>query len=63
MMIKKGDLLKSEKSAEVFRVKSVDPSLIILATKDEYHSLFVNPNTIESEFQPFEEDEAKKQPR
>ena len=60
MMIKKGDLLKNEKSEEVFRVKSVNPSLIILATKDEYHSLFVNPNTIESEFQPFEEDEAKK---
>ena len=63
MMIKKGDLLKNEKSEEVFRVKSVNPSLIILATKDEYHSLFVNPNTIESEFQPFEEDEAKKKPK
>lgn len=63
MMIKKGDLLKNEKSEEVFRVKSVNPSLIILATKDEYHSLFVNPNTIESEFQPFEEDEAKNKPK
>jgi len=63
MTIKKGDLLKNEKSEEVFRVKSVNPSLIILATKDEYHSLFVNPNTIESEFQPFEEDEVKKKPK
>jgi hypothetical protein len=63
MMIKVGDLLKNEKSEEVFRVKSVNPSLIILATKDEYHSLFVNPNTIESEFQPFEEDEAKNKPK
>jgi hypothetical protein len=63
MTIKKGDLLKNEKSEEVFRVKSVNPSLIILATKDEYHSLFVNPNTIESEFQPFEEDEAKNKPK
>ena len=63
MTIKKGDLLKNEKSEEVFRVKSVNPSLIILATKDEYHSLFVNPNTIESEFQPFVEDEAKNKPK
>jgi hypothetical protein len=63
MMIKKGDLLKNEKSEEVFRVKSVNPSLIILTTRDETHSLFVNPNTIESEFQPFEEDEAKKKPK
>jgi len=63
MMIKKGDLLKNEKSSEVFRVKSVNPGLIILATKDEYHSLFVNPNTIELEFQPFEEDEVKKKPK
>ncbi len=59
-MIKVGDLFKNVKSGEVFRVKSVDPSIILLATKDESHSLFVNPSNMESEFLPFEEDEAKK---
>ena len=59
-MIKVGDLFKNVKSQQVFRVKSVDPSIIILATKDGFHSLFVKPSIIESEFQPFEEDEAKK---
>jgi hypothetical protein len=63
MMIKVGDLFKNVKSGEVFRVRSVDPSIIILATKDESHSLLVNPNSMESEFQPFEEDEAKKKPK
>jgi hypothetical protein len=63
MMIKVGDLFKSVKSGEVFRVRSVNPSILILATKDESHSLFVNPNSMESEFLPFEEDEAKKKPK
>ncbi len=62
-MIKIGDLFKNVKSGEVFRVRSVDPSIIILATKDESHSLFVNPNSMESEFLPFEEDEIKKKPK
>ncbi len=62
-MIKAGDLFKNVKSGEVFRVKSVTPSILILATKDESHSLFVNPNSMESEFLPFEEDEAKKKPK
>jgi len=59
-MIKAGDLFKNVQSGEVFRVKSVNPSVIILATKDESHSMFVNPNSMESEFLPFEEDESKK---
>ena len=62
-MIKVGDLFKNVKSEEVFRVRSVTPNIIILATKDESHSLFVNPNSMESEFLPFEEDEAKKKPK
>ena len=62
-MIKVGDLFKNVKSEQVFRVKSVDPSIIILATKDGFHSLFVKPSIIESEFQPFEEDEVKKKPK
>ena len=62
-MIKVGDLFKNVKSGEVFRVRSVDPSIIILVTKDESHSLFVNPNSMESEFLPFEEDEARKKPK
>jgi hypothetical protein len=59
-MTKAGDLFKNVKSGEVFRVRSVDASLIILATKDESHSLFVKPNNMESEFLPFQEDEVKK---
>jgi len=62
-MIKVGDLFKNVKSGEVFRVRSVNPSMLILATRDESHSLFVNPNSMESEFLPFEEDGAKKKPK
>ena len=62
-MIKVGDLFKNVKSGEVFRVRSVNPSILILATKDESHSLFVNPNSMESEFLPFEEDEVKQKPK
>lgn len=60
-MIKVGDLFKNVKSGEVFRVRSVNPNIIILATRDESHSLFVNPNSMELELLPFEEDEVKKQ--
>jgi hypothetical protein len=60
MMIKAGDMFKNVQSGEVFKVRSVNPSVIILATKDESHSMFVNPNRMESVFLPFVEDEAKK---
>jgi len=59
-MIKAGDLFKNRESGKVFTVKSVDPSIIILATKDESHSMFVNPNSMESVFLPFVEEEVKK---
>jgi hypothetical protein len=58
-MIKAGDMFKNIESGKVFTVKSVDSSIIILATKDESHSMFVNPNSIESAFVPFVEDEVK----
>jgi len=47
----------------VFAVKSVDPSIIILGTKDGFHSMFVKPNSMESVFLPFVEDEAKPTPK
>jgi hypothetical protein len=58
-MIKSGDMFKNIESGKVFKVKSVDPSIVILATKDESHSMFVNPNSIESIFLPLVEDEVK----
>ena len=58
-MIKTGDLFKNIESGKMFRVKSVDPSIIILATKDESHSMFVNPKSMESAFMPIVEDEVK----
>ena len=59
-MIKPGDMFKNKGNGKVFTVKSVSSSVIILATKDESHSMLVNPNNIESLFLPFVEDEAKK---
>ena len=59
-MIKAGDMFKNIENGEVFTVKSVNPSIIILATKGGFHSMFVNPNNMESAFQPFVEDEGKK---
>jgi len=59
-MIKPGDMLKNIESGKVFTVKSVSSSIIILTTKDESHSMLVNPNSIESLFLPFVEDEVKK---
>ncbi len=59
-MIKPGDVFKNKESGKVFTVKSVSSSVVILATKDESHSMFVNPSNMESLFQPFVEDEAKK---
>ena len=62
-MIKTGDMFTNVQSGEVFSVRSVNPSVIILGTKDESHSMFVNPNSLESAFVPFVEDEAKKKPK
>ena len=58
-MIKAGDLYKNIESGKMFTVKSVDPRIIILATKDGSHSMFVNPNSIESVFLLMTEDEGK----
>jgi hypothetical protein len=58
-MIKAGDIFKNIESGKMFTVKSVDPRVIILGTKDGTHSMFVNPNSIESAFVPVIEDEVK----
>ena len=58
-MIKAGDMFKNIENGKIFKVKSIDLRIIILATKDESHSMFVNPNSIESEFVPFVEGEVK----
>jgi hypothetical protein len=58
-MIKAGDMFKNIESGKMFTVKSVDPRIIILGTKDGTHSMFVNPNSIESVFVPVIEDEVK----
>ena len=57
-MIKAGDLFKNIESGKMFKVKSADPRIIILTTKDESHSMLVNPNSMESAFVPIAEDEA-----
>jgi hypothetical protein len=59
-MIKAGDMFKNIESGEVFTVKSIDPSIILLITKDKCHSMFVNLKGIDSAFLPFVEDEAKR---
>ena len=58
-MIKAGDMFKNIESGKMFTVKSVDPKVIILGTKDGTHSMFVNPKNIESQFVPIMEDEVK----
>jgi hypothetical protein len=58
-MIKAGDMFKNIESGKMFTVKSVDPRVIILGTKDGTHSMFVKPNSIESAFVPVMEDEIK----
>ncbi len=58
-MIKAGDMFKNIESGKMFTVKSVDPRTIPSGTKDGTHSMFVNPNNIESQFVPVVEDEAK----
>jgi hypothetical protein len=59
-VLKPGDTLKHKESGKVFTVKSVSSSLIILATKDESHSMLVNPSSIESLFLPVIDEEVKK---
>ena len=56
-MIKAGDLFKNIENGKMFRVKSADPRIIILTTKDETHSMLINPNSMESAFVPIVEDE------
>ncbi len=58
-MIKAGDLFKNIENGIIFKVKSVDPRIVILGTKDGTHSMLVNPSSIESVFVPFVGDEAK----
>jgi len=58
-MIKAGDMFKNIESGKMFTVKSVDPKVIIMGTKDGTHSMFVNPNNMESVFMPVVEDEVK----
>ena len=58
-MIKAGDMFKNIENGKQFSVKSVDARIIILGTKDGTHSMFVNPNSMESAFVPVVEDEVK----
>jgi hypothetical protein len=62
-MVKAGDMFKNIESGKMFIVKSVDSRIIILGTKDGSHSMLVNPNSIESVFVPFVEDEVKGKPK
>ncbi len=57
-----GDVLRNMESGEVFIVKSITPNTILLTTKDGYHTKFVRPEEIDSAFEPFSEEEAKKKP-
>jgi len=56
-------MFKNIQNGKVFKVKSVDPRTIILGTKDGTHSMLVNPNSIESAFVPFEEEQVKEKPK
>jgi len=58
-MIKIGDMFKQIETGKMFIVKSLDSRIIILGTKDGSHSMFVNPNSMESVFVPFVEEEVK----
>ena len=59
-MIKTGDMFKNIENGIMFTVKSVDSRTVILGTKDGFHSMFVNPNNMESVFVPFVEGDVKK---
>ena len=52
-------MFKNIENGIIFKVKSVDPRIVILGTKDGTHSMLVNPSSIESLFVPFVEDEVK----
>jgi len=56
-------MFKNIESGRIFTVKSVDPRIILLGTKDGFQSMFVNPNNMESLFLPFVEGEAKEKPK
>ena len=58
-MIKAGGMFKNIESGKIFVVKSVDPRTIILGTKDGFQSMFVNPNSIGSQFVPIIEGAVK----
>jgi hypothetical protein len=62
-MIKAGDMFKNIQNGKIFKVKSVDPRTIILGTKDGSHSMLVNPNSVESLFVPFIEEQVKGKPK
>jgi hypothetical protein len=62
-MIKSGDLFKNIQNGKIFRVKSVDSRTVILGTKDGTHSMLINPDSIESAFVPFVEDQVKEKPK
>jgi hypothetical protein len=62
-MIKAGDMFKNIQNGKIFKVKSVDPRTIILGTKDGTHSMLVNPNSVESLFVPFIEEQVKGKPK
>jgi len=55
-----GDMFRDIESGKMFIVKSVDPGIIILGTRDGTHSMFVNPNDKESRFLPFVEGREKR---
>jgi hypothetical protein len=58
-MIKAGDMFKNIESGKIFTVKSVNPRIVILGTKDGFRSMLVNRNSMDSVFLPFVEDELK----
>jgi hypothetical protein len=62
-MIKAGDMFKNIQNGKIFTVKSADPRVIILGTKDGTHSMLVSPNSIESVFVPFIKDQVKEKPK
>jgi hypothetical protein len=62
-MIKAGDMFTNIESGTMFIVKSVDSRTIILGTKDEFQSMFVNPSNMESVFVPIVEEELKGKPK
>lgn len=56
-MIKEGDKFTNIHSGEVVTVRSIDSNIIILMTKDNFHSFIINPKGIDSTFMPFVEKE------